>query len=332
MLQGVDGISGQMFDQSLLLAVAGFLLLIGGGQLVVREAVSLAALIGLSPLAIGVVIVGFGTSAPELATGTRAALSGTPALAFGNVIGACLANLLVVLPLAALLLPINVPRVAIRTEGAAVIGSAVLLVLIGFLPSLARAGGITMLVLLAAWLTISLRQATSRAGSSPAARLQEREGYALATAHEPLWRAVILLVVGIAALVAGADLLVAGATRMAVRLGVGEDVLGLTLLSFGTCLPEMATAAVAVRQRQTDIVVGNALGSCLFNLLAVGGTVITISGTAPAGLARRLDAPMLVVAAVSVMAILLLRQRMDRGVAVLLLGLYAAWLFHRLPV
>ncbi|WP_439546092.1 sodium:calcium antiporter [Sandarakinorhabdus sp.] len=319
-----------MPDQPIVAAITGLLLLLGGGQLVVREAVTLATRLGLSPLFIGVVIVGFGTSAPELATGTQAAFTGAPALAFGNVIGASLANLLIVLPLAALLLPFRVPRAAIRHEAAAVVAAAGLLAGIAVLPLLARAGGFVLLLLLAGWLLISLRQASNAAGTAASARLQEREGQALVISGQPLWRAFLLLVAGIAALLVGAALLVAAATDFAVRMGVGEDVLGLTLLSVGTCLPELATAIVAVRQRQTDIVVGNALGSCLFNLLAVGGTVLAISGTGPAGLARQLDAPMLVLAAATVAAILLVHQGLNRFGALCLMALYAAWLTTRL--
>lgn len=319
-----------MPDQPIVAAITGLLLLLGGGQLVVREAVTLATRLGLSPLFIGVVIVGFGTSAPELATGTQAAFTGAPALAFGNVIGASLANLLIVLPLAALLLPFRVPRAAIRHEAAAVVAAAGLLAGIAVLPLLARAGGFVLLFLLAGWLLISLRQARNAAGMAASARLQEREGEALVIGGQPLWRALLLLVAGIAALLVGAALLVAAATDFAVRMGVGEDVLGLTLLSVGTCLPELATAVVALRQRQTDIVVGNALGSCLFNLLAVGGTVLAISGTGPAGLARQLDAPMLVLAAATVAAILLVHQGLNRVGALCLMALYAAWLTTRL--
>jgi cation:H+ antiporter len=317
-------------DQSFFVAIAGLLLLTAGGQLVVREAVTLAAGLRVSSLVIGMVVVGFGTSAPELATGIRAALSGAEALAYGNIIGATLANLLIVLPVAALLLPFNVPRSAIRAEATAVLVAAAMFMMFAVMPVMARAGGLIMLALLVSWLAAGLREQKRGLAPSSETGLQIREGQALVIRSEPQWRAILLLVIGIIALVAGADLLVSAATRFARRVGIGEDVLGLTLLSFGTCLPELATAIIAARRGQTDIVVGNVLGSCLFNLLAVGGAVLAISGTGPAGSARSFDSPALLLTAVLVIVLLVVRERLDRPVAIGLLLLYAAWLTARL--
>lgn len=314
-----------------LVALAGFALLLAGGHLVVREAATLAARLGLSSLVIGVVVVGFGTSAPELATGIGAALSGAPALAFGNAIGASLANLLLVLPVAALLLPFTVSRAAIRAEAAAVIMASAAFAGLAFVPALARPGGALMLAGLIGWLAFSL----SRRGDSQTTAeegLQEREGVALVNAAEPLGRAALLLLAGIVALVFGADLLVTSATRIARQIGIGEDLLGLTLLSLGTCLPELATAIIAARQRQTDIVVGNVLGSCLFNMLAVAGTVQIITATGPTGLARHHDAPALLLAACLSAAILLGRQQLGRGGAFALMAGYGLWLALRISV
>jgi len=319
-----------ILDQPLIAAVCGVFLLIAGGQLVVREAATLAARLGISSLVIGVVVIGFGTSAPELATGVRAALADAPALAFGNAIGSSLANLLIVLPLAALLLPVKVSRSAIRAEAAAVLVAATLFSILAFVPGMARPGGFIMLVLLSGWLAFSLmRQASGRAPPAETG-LQQREGESLVLSAQPWWRALALLVVGIVALLAGADLLVSAATRFALRMGIGEDVLGLTLLSFGTCMPELATALIAAKRRQTDIVVGSVLGSCMFNLLAVAGTVQAISGVGPGGLARQYDVPMLMLATMVVTVPLYIRQKLDRPTAVLLLAIYGLWLAARL--
>jgi cation:H+ antiporter len=312
-------------------AIIGLLMLMAGGQLVVREAATLAARLGMPSLMIGVVVVGFGTSAPELATAMQATVNGAPALAFGNAIGASLANLLLVLPVAAMLQPIPVTRAAVWRESLAVVGAAGLMAGLAFLPGTARAGGGAMVALLAGWLLLSLLRETGRAPSAEA-RLQQKEGQVLVGRMEPLWQALFLLLVGITVLVVGADLLVAAATRLAQQLGIGEDLLGLTLLSFGTCLPELATAIIAARQRQTDIVIGNVLGSCLFNLLAVGGLVQILSGTGPAALARAVDGPALLLAALLVAALLLLQARLDRPSAWLLAMVYAGWLTIRLSL
>lgn len=312
------------------LAGAGLILLMAGGQLVVREAATLAARLGLSAIVIGVVIVGFGTSAPELATGVRAALGDAPALAFGNAIGASMANLLLVLPMAALLLPIAVPRSAILAEALAVVSATTLFAGFAFLTNFERAGGIVMIVLLLGWLAFSLTRQISGRAPATEAGLQRRESDALVIGTEPLWRALLLLLLGILLLITGSDLLITAATEVAQRLGIGEDVVGLTLVSFGTCLPELATAVIAARRRQTDIVVGNVLGSCLFNLLAVAGTVQAISASGPVGSARQLDGPALLLASLMVTAILLGYQKLGRPAALLLMAGYAAWLAMRL--
>jgi cation:H+ antiporter len=316
--------------QSWLIAGAGLFLLMAGGHLVVREAATLAARLGVSALVIGVVVIGFGTSAPELATGVGAAITDAPALAFGNAVGASMANLLLVLPIAGLMLPIAVPRDAIRAEAMALVGAAALFAGLAFLPGAARAGGVLMIMLLLGWLAFSLTQQASGRAPTAEAGLQQREGETLVIGAEPFGRALLLLLTGIAALVAGADLLVTAATGVARRLGIGEDVLGLTLLSFGTCLPELATAVIAARRRETDIVVGNVLGSCLFNLLAVAGTVQAITATGPVGKARDLDGPALLLAAGLVVAILLGRQRLGRTGAAFLMACYVTWLALRL--
>lgn len=310
-------------------AVAGLLLLMAGGQMVVRGGAALARRLGVSPLVIGLVIVGFGTSAPELVTGVRAALGGAPALAFGNAIGASLANLLLVLPLAALLRPFAIGRAAIRNDAVAVILAATLLAVLAFAPVPARPGGIALVLLLAGWLAIGFTREAGELAPDEVA-LQEREAQLVAGQRLTAPVLILMLGGGLIALVAGADRVVAAAVSYARAAGIGEDILGLTLLSFGTCLPELATAVIAVRRRQIDIVVGNVLGSCLFNLLAVAGTVQTLADAAPKGLARTLDLPVLALASALVAGLLLVRQRMDRAAALLLLGVYAGWLVLRL--
>ncbi len=310
--------------------IAGLVLLMAGGQLVVREAATLAARLGISPIVIGVVIVGFGTSAPELATAVRASLAGTPGLAFGNAVGASMANLLIVLGLAAFLAPLHIAPSAIRAEIVAIIVAAAVFVLPGLLPTLAQPGGFVMLCGLALWMAYSLRGQFRAAAAVQSAALQAREAAALVNPSEPQWRAAALLVVGIGLLVAGADLLVSAAITLARRMGIGEDILGLTLLSVGTCLPEMATAFAAVRKRQPDIVIGNVLGSCLFNILAVGGVVHAMAGTARLSSGEMFDRLSLLAASLGVGFLLLRRSPLRKGSAVLLLTVYGLWLAIRL--
>lgn len=338
-LGAIIGDGGGTFALALPGLIAGLVLLMAGGQLVVREAATLAARLGISPLVIGVVIVGFGTSAPELATAVRASLASTPGLAFGNAVGASMANLLIVLPLAAFLAPLHIVPASVRAEIIAVAGAAALFIIVGSLPALARGGGLVMLGVLATWLAFSLRsqftgQLTDRATSGPAMSqtdaLQAREAAALINPAEPWWRAAALLVLGVGLLVGGADLLVSAAITLARGIGIGEDVLGLTLLSVGTCLPELATAIAAVRKRQPDIVIGNVLGSCLFNILAVGGAVHAMADNAVLSAGQIFDRLALLAASLIVGFMLLKRTPLGKGSAALLLAIYALWLAVRL--
>lgn len=326
----IIGGSGGTLALALAGLAAGLVLLMAGGQLVVREAATLAARLGISPIVIGVVIVGFGTSAPELATAVRASMAGTPALAFGNAVGASMANLLIVLALAACLAPLHIPPSAIRAEVLAVIVAAAAFVLPGLLPTCARWGGFVMLGGLASWMAYSLRGEFRTAAAGQSAALQAREAAALVNPSEPQWRAAALLLAGIGLLVAGADLLVSAAITLARRMGIGEDVLGLTLLSVGTCLPEMATAIAAVRKRQPDIVIGNVLGSCLFNILAVGGVVHAMTGNLRLGTGAAFDRLSLLTVSLGVGFMLLKRSPLGKGSAALLLAAYALWLAIRL--
>lgn len=312
-------------------ALLGLVLLVAGGQLVVRNAAALAARLGLSPLVIGLVVVGFGTSAPELVTGARAALAGSPELAFGNAIGASLANLLLVLPVAVLIRPLKIARAAILNEGIAVLVACALMLANALVaPGLARPGGVLLILLLLGWLLATVQRELS--GAAPAAEiaLQAREAAAMATDPPGPWRGLAGLVAGVAALLWGADQLVGAALGLAERLEVAPDVLGLSLLALGTALPELATAIIAARARQNDIVVGNVLGSCLFNTAAVAGLVQLISGAVPAGAAARIDTPALLLAAAVVLVLLLWRQGMGRVAALALFGLYVAWLGLRI--
>ncbi len=242
---------------SLVLVAVGVGLLYLGGELLVRFASSLALRFRLSPLVVGLTVVAFGTSAPELAATLTAALNGTFAIAAGNVVGSNTANLGLILGLCAVLVPISVTRGVLRRELPIMLLASALPLLWFVDGVMSRAeGGITFALLLA-YLVWTLRS------PSEEAEVPTRSG--------PLWLTLLGIAGGLVLLVLGAQVLVEGATTLARAYGVPERVIGLTLVAVGTSLPELASSLVAVAKRQTDMVLGNLIGSNIFNVLGILG-------------------------------------------------------------
>tara|TARA_E500000305_G_C4027963_1_gene243000 strand:+ start:5977 stop:6768 length:792 start_codon:yes stop_codon:yes gene_type:complete len=258
----------------LLLVAAGLVLLFVGGEGLVRGSVALAERLGISKLLIGLVIVGFGTSTPELLVSVNAALGGTPEIALGNVVGSNIANVLLIVGVAAVIAPIlGWERTAVRE---ALVASLVSLAAFALVQGevITPIEGIAMLLVLAGYLFSSYW-------------LETRDRQAKTFDHEaeefediPLprpWLAPVLAIGGIAALVFGADMLVEGAVNIARDFGVPDAVIGLSLVAIGTSLPELATAIVAAIRRHSDVVLGNVIGSNIFNILgsdAGGGRIV----------------------------------------------------------
>lgn len=258
---------------SALLVVAGITFLYYGGELLVGGAIGLAKKLGLSPLVIGLTVVAFATSCPELAATITASLRGGSDLALGNIVGSNIANIGLILGTAAMLTPISGRQRQVRHQAAYMI-----LVTVLFYPLLASGRivawhGLALLAALAFYLITSLRQAEEQDDDEP------DEAPAL-----DVTRAITVIVIGLGLLVGGAQALVAGATDIARTLGVPERVIGLTLLALGTSLPELAASFAAVRRRQAGLVLGNVIGSNIFNLLCIVGltTLVRPIDVAPA--------------------------------------------------
>lgn len=254
--------------------IVGLVLLVFGGELLVRGAASLAAAFRISPLVIGLTVVAFGTSAPELGVSLQASLSGNGDVAVGNVIGSNIINVLVILGAAALVAPLIVSSQLIRKDVPIMIGASILTFVFAYDGELARWEGITLFVFLLMYIVACIRG--SRKESK--AVQDEFEEYATnVSGTKDMLIQIGLLVGGLILLGIGAKLLVDGATQIAVALGVSQLVIGLTIVAIGTSLPEMVTSVVASYRGQRDIAVGNVVGSNLFNLLCVLGLTATIS-------------------------------------------------------
>ncbi|MEQ8655998.1 MAG: calcium/sodium antiporter [Hyphomicrobiales bacterium] len=252
------------------LIIVGLAGLILGGELLVRGAVSAAKAFGISPMVIGLTLVGFGTSTPELVTSLQAALAGSPGIAMGNVVGSNIGNILLILGIAALIAPIAVNPAAFKRDGTVVVlatAACLAAVLVG---DVGRITGVLFLLALAAYLSFTL-VSERRASGSAATAVYEAEADAIPGSDQSLGVALALVVVGLVVTIVAARFLVSGAVSAAQAVGISETVIGLTIVAIGTSMPELVTSIIAVRKGQGEVALGNVLGSNIFNILAILG-------------------------------------------------------------
>lgn len=252
--------------------IGGFILLLGGAEVMVRGAVGLSERLGISKLVIGMTVVAFGTSAPELLVSLNAALAGSPGLAVGNVVGSNIANIALVLGAAGLITPIvSGGRELVKDGLVLVIGTAAFMVL-ALRGAIDLFGAVALLIVFAGFIYYSLWREKNVEGGSLADEVDEFE----AVPHS-LWLAIVLLIAGFAGLYFGSELLIDGGIQIAKSFGVSEAVIGLTIVAFGTSLPELAASAVAALRKHTDVALGNVVGSNIFNIVGIMGVVGAIT-------------------------------------------------------
>jgi len=252
----------------------GLALLIIGGEVLVRGASSAARKLGVSPLMIGLTLVGFGTSTPELVTSLQAAFAGSPGIAVGNVVGSNISNALLILGLTALIAPIAVDRRAFLRDGpmlALVTGAAVWVLLQGELTQ--RLGLIAVGVLAAYILLVWLLE--RKRPDAEGERIEDEADLMSGWRGSP-WLALLLAVVGIGLTIFGARFLVDGSVSLARSYGVSDTVVGLTIVAVGTSMPELVTSVIAALRKQGDVALGNIIGSNLYNLLGILGITAII--------------------------------------------------------
>jgi cation:H+ antiporter len=288
---------------SYFMVVAGLALLLGGGDLLVRGAISLARRLQVSPLVIGLTVVAFGTSAPELVVSLDAALSGVPEIAIGNVVGSNIANVLLVLGMPALIFPIISSETSIKRDGLIMIVVSLLFIGLCFAGTLQAWQGLIMVVLLAAYLAWSYISSRNDGLQSAEALVDELEGIEGGMLKVPT--SVFFVSFGILGLAAGSHFLVEGAVQVAKAAGVSEATIGLTLVALGTSLPELATAMVAALRRHGDVALGNVIGSNLFNILGIMGITAMVVPVPVPDSFLRFDLWVMLVAALIVGAFLL---------------------------
>ena len=305
------------------LVVAGLVLLIAGGEALVRGAGTLASRAGISPLVIGLVVVSAATSAPEFAVTMGAVLSGEPDLAVGNVVGSNIVNILFILGLCAVISPLLIKRQLVRFDMPVMVAISLLLVAVSLDGSVSALDGVLLLASLVLHTVISIILGRKEI-VDPAAK---PDTMPLNSKPVPLWLAILLLVAGIALLVYGAQLLVTGAVSIATALGVSSLVIGLTVVAVGTSLPELATSIIAIIRGETDMAVGNIVGSNIFNIGMVLGlpAIIFAQGIPVAPAAIAIDIPLMLATAVALVPLAFTGFVLARWEGALFVLLYTAY-------
>ncbi|MGR4069641.1 calcium/sodium antiporter [Halomonas sp. LR3S48] len=304
---------------TMLLLLVGLVFLIVGAEGLVRGASRLAAQVGISPLIIGLTVVAFGTSAPELVVSIKASLDDQAGIAIGNVVGSNIFNVLFILGISALIVPLAVAQQLIRLDIPLMIGISLLVLLLALDGSIGRLDGGLLFLGLITYTGFLLWQGRRQSALDEPETSEEKSHH---------WgRDVLFVAGGLAMLVAGSRLFVDAAVVLATWLGVSEQVIGLTVVAAGTSLPEVVTSIVAAMRGQRDIAVGNVVGSNIFNLLGVLGLAGLI---APAGIAvtdamLSLDLPVMLAVAVACLPICFTASAINRWEGAVLMGYYVAY-------
>lgn len=301
----------------------GFVVLFVGGELTLRGAVGLAKKLGVSPAIIGLTVVGFGTSAPELVVTVQAALDDRVGLAIGNVVGSNISNLLLILGVGAIIFPLVCQKAAAMRDGTLMMGATVILVVLGVIGEIVLWQGIVMLVILVGYMTYSYKDDKKRhQAGEPDDEPEELE----AAPDKPLL-IYGYVIIGLIGLVVGAHFLVEGAVGIARALGVPESVIGLTMVALGTSLPELTATAIAAARKQTELAIANVMGSNAFNVLMILGVTVLIRPLPVVEDIQAIDIWVMLAATVSVMVLIFTRKfTITRAWGFVLLGGYVAYI------
>lgn len=305
---------------NLLSLAAGLALLTFGAEYLVRGAISLANRLGMPPLLIGLTVVGFGTSMPELLVSLQAALGGAPAIAVGNVVGSNTANILLILGAAAVISPIAARIPNLKRDMVMMLAAAVVMLGLGLWGVVNFWLGLLSFAGLAAylsWVTYTDRRRMTA----------EEEELVVKLAG---WKEALFIVGGLAGLIFGANLLIDAATAIAREFGISEAVIGLTIVAVGTSLPELATSVVAAFRRHAEIALGNVVGSNIFNILGILGITAMVVPVPVEDSIASFDIPFMLAVSVALIALIIVSGRIGRGAGAVMLAVYTgyvAWLF-----
>jgi cation:H+ antiporter len=304
--------------------LAGLALLTLGGEALVRGSVAAAKSLGVSPLLIGLTLVGFGTSTPELTTSIVAALEESPGIVVGNVVGSNIANVLLILGVAAVISPLVVNPAAFKRDSIAVLAAAVFCCAAALYGALSAWVGIVFLAVLVGY--IAWAYINEKRSHDAEAEMHEHVAADVPAGPRSLTIAIVTALVGIALTVFGASLLVDGAIDLAKGLGVSDTVIGLTIVAVGTSLPELVASVIAALRKHADVALGNVIGSNIYNVFGILGiTAIVHPIDVPPEIAR-LDIWVMLTATLLLIAFVRSGWRLSRVEGAVLLALYAGYI------
>lgn len=296
--------------------VAGLIGLFFGGEALVRGSVGVARRMAIPPLLIGLTVVGFGTSTPELLVSVQAALGGVPDIAVGNIVGSNIANILLIVGLTSLVWPIRVSGGTLRRDTAVMLAAAIALVPIFAMGEIGRFPGAVLVLGLVGYLIWAYLQ--------PGDAVDDEADTSVPSSMliSALW-----VLVGFVVLMFGARFLVDGSVSIARGFGISEAFIGLTIVAVGTSLPELATSIIAAFRRQSEIAIGNIVGSNIFNVLGILGVTALIKPIPVADRFLTFDLPIMIAASLALTALLLTRPIIGRGIGLVVLIAYVTYVW-----
>lgn len=309
------------------LIIAGLIVLVLGAEGLVRGAAALSARLGMPQFVIGLTVVGFGTSMPELCASVMAAIRGSVDLSVGNVVGSNIANLALILGLTALLRPMAIALAAVRVELGWMIAASILpLATLATGGTLGRVWGIAALAMLVVYTARGIA-AGRREPRGPEAEMEAGIAALVQTPRrDGVWREIAMTLVGLAALIAGSAMLVEGAVRIARGAGMSELVIGLTIVAVGTSLPELATSVTAALRGKPELALGNVLGSNVFNVFGILGIAALVRPQRLEGAALSIDVPVMIALSVATAAACVSGRRLARWEGAVLLLAYGGYI------
>lgn len=301
----------------------GLLLLFAGAEGLIRGSSALALRAGISPLVVGLTVVAFGTSSPELVVSINAALDQNGGIAIGNVIGSNICNIALILGISAIISPMLVQAQVIKREIPIMIGVTLLFSAIMLTGSVSRIEGFILLAGIIIYTFVSIY--LSRKENNSAVNEEFKEG--LPKASQKIWVSVLLVIAGLAFLIYGANVFVEGAVALAKRAGLSEVVIGLTIVAAGTSLPELITSAVAAYKKEADIALGNIVGSNIFNILSIIGITALISPVDSSGITL-VDISVLILTSVLIWPLSRSGSKLSRWEGGILLMVYVGYISY----
>lgn len=303
----------------------GFVLLLFGAEFLVRGAVSVARRLKVAPMIIGMTIVAYGTTSPELVVSLQAAYDGLPGISVGNVVGSNICNILLILGTSAMIYPIAVKPQLLYRDATMMMGAALLFTALAFSGTIEQWQGGLMIVILVAYTLYAFQQERIKGKANDPGDVAEELSEEFAEGPRTLWLALLSVAGGVVAVVTGAKLLIAAAMDTARFLGVGEEVIGLTIVAVGTSLPEFATAVVAAFRRHSDVAVGNIMGAGIYNLLMIMGLVGVVTPIPVPAQILAFDLWLMIGVTGLLLAFLLLRGGLTRPVGAMFLAGFVAY-------